>query len=61
MQCTNLLRDLDFHIINDLLNKDNCTMFYYDSLLFYAEPFRGPIVGLIECNIDSILQKQELY
>ena len=33
MQCTNLLKDLDAMIINELMSPVNCTRFYHDALL----------------------------
>lgn len=48
MKCTNLLKDLDNIIIEELLNPTNCPQFYLDSIRFDNKPLAAACEQLLQ-------------
>ena len=59
MKSTNLLKELDDHIVKKLLKAENATQFYLDSILFDNEMMQKACEKILQKNIDKILSEEK--
>ena len=58
MECANLLKELDKKII-PMVNKDNCSRFFLDSIRFESKVIADKCKELIQKNIETILASED--